>query len=181
MGWAICPRPTWSWSWLRGRSQRWAPTMDTEGAFAEFLRTYTAVEHTDNDGEIHCTSHTTILYLSRGNFNIQQSNALITTRRGYDCSAENDFVCSMNIKASFWLPVQFSAVQISSVCCTLKLSYWVFRYQKVWRVSKEPLHTMLFFFSKVFFPNSWINNHTCMLCIVMVWSSKTRREELKRN
>uniref|UniRef100_A0A671YCI8 Multidrug resistance-associated protein 1 n=1 Tax=Sparus aurata TaxID=8175 RepID=A0A671YCI8_SPAAU len=76
--------------------------MDTEGAFAEFLRTYTAVEHTDNDGETHCTSHATmIFYLSRGNFNIQQINVVITTRRGYDCSAENDFVCSMNIKASF--------------------------------------------------------------------------------
>uniref|UniRef100_A0A671YCQ1 Multidrug resistance-associated protein 1 n=1 Tax=Sparus aurata TaxID=8175 RepID=A0A671YCQ1_SPAAU len=61
--------------------------MDTEGAFAEFLRTYTAVEHTDNDGETHCTSHATmIFYLSRGNFNIQQINVVITTRRGYDCS-----------------------------------------------------------------------------------------------
>lgn len=29
--------------------------MDTEGAFAEFLRTYTAVDHTDNYGETHCT------------------------------------------------------------------------------------------------------------------------------
>lgn len=57
--------------------------MDTEGAFAEFLRTYTAVEHTDNDGETHCTSHATmIFYLSRGNFNIQQINVVITTRRG---------------------------------------------------------------------------------------------------
>lgn len=27
--------------------------MATEGAFAEFLRTYAAVDHTDNDGETH--------------------------------------------------------------------------------------------------------------------------------
>ncbi len=42
--------------------------MNTEGAFSEFLRTYSAVDHTDNDGETQCThsalyTATMIVYL----------------------------------------------------------------------------------------------------------------------
>lgn len=35
--------------------------MDREGAFAEFQRTYTAVDHTDNSGETHRTHTTSII------------------------------------------------------------------------------------------------------------------------
>ncbi len=34
--------------------------MARDGAFAEFLRTYAAVDHTDNNGETHCTLHSHI-------------------------------------------------------------------------------------------------------------------------
>lgn len=48
--------------------------MATEGAFAEFVRTYAAVDHNDKNGETHCTLHKVdIVFLV----------SLITIRRSY--------------------------------------------------------------------------------------------------